>query len=230
MAVNVEQLEKDFIILSAEFDIVKENCNEVQSLAIEVAKIKGAVETQNKILWFIVLTLLGIFIEGPSRIGHYIRPAYNTSNDIKAIMTSGPVVRPDGKPHNWTFHYDPKGNDGHGRITMTFDDESVSMDLKAGARNGNAAFDRFGFVSWHRGGHYVELYFDDISYTARHTVTAASWLSAQSAPRTSDSRLASAIMVKTTLVRSSSVSWSRYAAFQIRAAALKSLGAPGRRR
>ena len=64
MAVNVEQLEKDFIILSAEFDIVKENCNEVQSLAIEVAKIKGAVETQNKILWFIVLTLLGIFIEG----------------------------------------------------------------------------------------------------------------------------------------------------------------------
>jgi len=124
--------------------------------------------------WFNSLTsigappanFVGIFIEGPSRIGHYVRPAYGTSNDIKDLMATGPIIRPDGKPHEWTFRYSPNANEGRGRITMSLDGESVSMDLKAGARGGNAAFDRFGLVSWHRGGHFVEIYFDDISYSA----------------------------------------------------------------
>ncbi len=127
--------------------------------------------------WFNSLTpigappanFLGIFIEGPSRIGHYVRPAYGTSDDIKDLMGTGPIIRPDGEPHAWTLHYAPDANKGRGRITMSLDGESVSMDLKRGARDGNAAFDRFGLVSWHRGGHFVEIYFDDISYTARGT-------------------------------------------------------------
>ncbi len=125
--------------------------------------------------WFNSLTyigapppnFLGIFIEGPSRIGHYVRPAYGTSDDVKGVMGSGPIIRPDGKGHDWTLRYDPRANEGRGRIVMTLDGHSVSMDLKVEARKGNAAFDRFGFVSWHRGGHFVEIYFDDIAYTAR---------------------------------------------------------------
>jgi hypothetical protein len=34
---------------------------------------------------------------------------------------------------------------------------------------GDAALDRFGFLSWHCGGHYVEAYFDDLEYTAQRT-------------------------------------------------------------
>jgi len=112
---------------------------------------------------------LGIFIEGPSRVGHYVRPAYGTSDDIKDVFNSGPVIRPDGTTHQWSIKYSPTANQDRGRITMTFDGKSVTMDLTEAARKGNATFDRFGFLSWHRGGNYVDIYFDDITYTARRS-------------------------------------------------------------
>src|SRR5205807_9179586 len=40
--------------------------------------------------------LLGIFIEGPSRIGHYFRPAYRTPGREGVTAKAGPVIRPDG--------------------------------------------------------------------------------------------------------------------------------------
>ena len=52
---------------------------------------------------------------------------------------------------------------------MTLDDETVGLDLTREQRKGNAALDRFGFLSWHRGGHFVEIYFDDVSFTVRQT-------------------------------------------------------------
>jgi hypothetical protein len=110
---------------------------------------------------------LGLFIEGLSRVGHYVRPAFGTSDDIKDVLTAGPVIRPDRTTHRWSLKYSPSANQGRGQITMTFDEQSVSMDLTAAARKGNAIFDRFGFLSWHRGGNYVDIYFDDITYTAR---------------------------------------------------------------
>lgn len=39
-------------------------------------------------------------------------------------------------------------------------------DIPEAARKGNATFDHFGIVSWQRGGHYVEMYFDDVVYTS----------------------------------------------------------------
>ena len=109
---------------------------------------------------------LGILIEGPSRIGHYFRPGYGTSDDQRAIQGEGPILNPGKSPREWTIHYDPAANDGHGCITATLDNESVQFDIPEAARKGNAVFDHFGFVSWHRGGHYVEMYFDDLKYTA----------------------------------------------------------------
>ncbi len=109
---------------------------------------------------------IGLFIEGPSRVGHYIRPAYRTAGGAR-VRETGPVIHPDGRPHTWTFHYVPQANNGRGRITMTFDDRSIVMDLEEGVRRAAGSFDRFGFLSWQRGGHFVEIYFDDLAYTAR---------------------------------------------------------------
>ena len=109
---------------------------------------------------------LGVLVEGPSRIGHYVRPAYGTSDDIKGVLGEGPLIRPDSQPHTWTLHYDPASTGGTGRITVTLDGEAISLDVTPEARKGNAAFDRFGFLSWHRGGHLVEIYFDDLEFTA----------------------------------------------------------------
>ncbi|NUM54930.1 MAG: hypothetical protein HUU46_14885 [Candidatus Hydrogenedentes bacterium] len=109
---------------------------------------------------------VGVLVEGPSRIGHYFRPVYGASDDQRGIQDEGPIFNPDGKQRTWSVVYDPDANAGHGRITATLDGESVDMDLPETARKGNAVFDRFGIVSWQRGGHYVEMYFDDITYTA----------------------------------------------------------------
>ena len=48
---------------------------------------------------------------------------------------------------------------------VTFDDAFLTLDLPPEARKGDAAFDRFGILSYNRGGHFVEVYLDDLSYT-----------------------------------------------------------------
>ena len=112
---------------------------------------------------------LGIFVEGPSVVGHYVRPALRTADDITSVAGTGPIIRPDGTPHRWAIHYQPGGKGRAGRVTVTLDDSPVSLDVPPAVTDGNAAFDRFGFLSWHRGGHYVDIYFDDLEYTASAT-------------------------------------------------------------
>ena len=109
---------------------------------------------------------LAILVEGPSRIGHYFRPAYGTSNGQGVIADNGPIIRPDGQPHRWTMRYSPKENDGKGRITVTLDDQTTHLDLKEGHRKAGATFDRFGLFNLAVTGHYVTLWIDDLSYTA----------------------------------------------------------------
>jgi len=127
---------------------------------------------------------LGLMIEGPSRVGHYFRPAYGASEGQKAVMDHGPVIRPDGAPHEWALHYAPDTS----RITVTLDSERIALDVPAAARKGNAVFDRFGAVSWHRGGHFVELYFDDLSFTVQQPMSGAPVPAGLSVPSRKGSR------------------------------------------
>ena len=113
---------------------------------------------------------IGVFVEGPSRIGHYFRPVYGGTDGRKRITNAGPIIRPDSASHTWTLHYEPKANDGRGRITVTLDGKDVSLDLISERHKGGANFDRFGVVSWSNGGHFVEIYFDDLSYTAQRLI------------------------------------------------------------
>jgi hypothetical protein len=111
------------------------------------------------------MNFLGVFIEGPSRIGHYFRPALGTSDNIALVANDGPVIRADGAPHGWSFDYDAKKS----RATATLDGESVVMEIPETTRKGNASFNRFGVLSWLRGGHCVELYFDDLRFISGPT-------------------------------------------------------------
>ena len=106
---------------------------------------------------------LAIGIEGPSRIGHYFHPYYApTDGKLRGRSEAGPIIRPDGQQRRWTLHYDPQAADGRGRITVTLDDEKVELDLRAGARESGATFDRFGFFNTQSGGHYVKVFVDDL--------------------------------------------------------------------
>jgi hypothetical protein len=111
--------------------------------------------------------LLGLLIEGPSRVGHYVRPAYRTADGAGGVPRDGPLLRPDGRVHRWSIRYSPRGAGGRGRITVTLDDQSRSMDLEPGHRARGARFDRFGLFNHQSGGPFVEVYLDDLSYTVR---------------------------------------------------------------
>jgi hypothetical protein len=109
---------------------------------------------------------VGAVIEGPSRIGHYHRPAYKTASGWSGDSRTGPVLEPDSRPHDFTLHYRPAANDGEGTLTVTFDDKSTTLNLEKGHKADGAMFDRFGFLSWQsRGGHFVEIYWDELTYT-----------------------------------------------------------------
>jgi hypothetical protein len=111
--------------------------------------------------------VLGIMLEGPSRIGHYFRQGYRDSKGEGVIAETGPVLHPDGEVHRWTLRYDPKGANGNGQIHLTLGDEKLTIDLRPDARKRGATFDRFGLFNVQEGGHYVEVYLDDLSYTSK---------------------------------------------------------------
>jgi hypothetical protein len=111
-------------------------------------------------------SVLGLLIEGPSRVGHYVRPVYRTAGGAGGVPDAGPILRPDGTVHRWSIHYAPREAGGRGRITVTLDGRSQSLDLKPGHRARGAAFDRFGLFNHQSGGHMVEIYLDDLTYTA----------------------------------------------------------------
>lgn len=114
---------------------------------------------------------LGILIEGPSRVGHYFRPAYATSTGnhdaptLEGTLQSRPVIIPGNQVHHWSLHYQPEAANGRGRIRVTFDGQPHELDLNADAQAEGATFDRFGLFNIQSGGHHVELYLDDLSYS-----------------------------------------------------------------
>jgi hypothetical protein len=110
---------------------------------------------------------LGFAVEGPSREGFLVYPAYRTASDRQgyADAPDRPRILPDGTPHDWALEYVPGGAGGRGRITLSFDRRSVSLDLRPGDQASGAAFDRFGLVTTWVDGNGQSIYFDDLSYT-----------------------------------------------------------------
>ena len=77
--------------------------------------------------------VLGIVLEGPSRVGHYFRPGY--SNRAGAGLTADgsegwPVIRPDGQPHSWRLHYRPGSGPGAAdRLSCRSTESAGRLDL-----------------------------------------------------------------------------------------------------
>ncbi|HWB53927.1 MAG TPA: hypothetical protein VG722_07030, partial [Tepidisphaeraceae bacterium] len=111
--------------------------------------------------------ILAIMIEGPSRIGHYFRPACFNEDSRGSIEESGPIIRPNGDVHSWTMHYDPHANQDNGAVTVTLDDQTTTMNLRHGTKSNRAVFDRFGIFDIQTGGNFVRFYLDDLKYTCK---------------------------------------------------------------
>ena len=107
---------------------------------------------------------LAILIEGPSQVGHYFRPVYANAEGIGAMKESGPLIKPDGRVHNWSLRYHPSPSGG-GEIIVMLDDSLQRFPVRSDHQDVGATFDRFGFFNLQRGGHFVEVYADDLAFT-----------------------------------------------------------------
>lgn len=108
---------------------------------------------------------LGVQVEGPTRTGHQLSPAYTTAKATRITPRNGPRLVP-GQVYNWSVFYDPQLEAGSGAMTVTLGNESVTLRLKLGHRLEGARFDRFGLFTKGPGGQMVEIYFDEVSYTS----------------------------------------------------------------
>jgi len=125
----------------------------------------------------IPMDYIGINIEGPSSEGFFFYPVYRVHGDIAGALGGGsgkaPRIYPDRKVHDWTLKYDPEGAGGRGRITVSLDDQTCTLDLEQNAKEIGASFDRFGICTPWIDGNSVTAFFDDIQYTCAATEAAA---------------------------------------------------------
>src|SRR5262249_44205168 len=109
---------------------------------------------------------MGIVVDGPTRIGYYFNAICSPKRTV-ASRVHGPIFLPTGDRHTFSVNYDPKANGNVGRMNVTLDKETFHLDLTRAQRAAGATFDHFGLASVRRGGKYVTLYLDDLTYTAR---------------------------------------------------------------
>jgi hypothetical protein len=112
------------------------------------------------------MNFLGAAIEGPSREGFFFYPVYRTPHGADFGKGDLPRILPDGRSGAWTLAYDPPTADRAGRLSVTLDGKSATIDCPADHRR-EARFDRFGIVTTWIDGNAQHLYFDELSYTFR---------------------------------------------------------------
>jgi hypothetical protein len=112
---------------------------------------------------------LGINIEGPSSQGFFFYPvcrAHQGSAVYRAGPGQAPRIYPDGQSRRWTLVYDPNAANGNGRVTVTLEDQTCSLDLDPSFKQTGATFDRFGICTPWIDGNSVTAFFDDLEYTS----------------------------------------------------------------
>ena len=107
---------------------------------------------------------IGIAVEGPSSEGFFFQPVYRMNGRGDFVQQAGPRILPDAAPRDWTFEYDPEVPPG-GSITVTLDDQSITIGLPAAEREAGAEFDRFGIITTQIDGNQQTIYYDDLLYT-----------------------------------------------------------------
>lgn len=112
---------------------------------------------------------LGLAVEGPSRAGFYVYPAYHTAagDSHSAIGADRPTIFPDASLHRWSLEYTPKHDAADGQITVMLDGKTTQLKCSLNGDAVPTVFDRFGLVSTWIDGNGQQIYFDDLTYTYR---------------------------------------------------------------
>ena len=116
---------------------------------------------------------MGIEIMDQTRLGYTFTAVCSPEQKI-SFEKRGPVIIPDQIRRHFTFDYNPNMGKA-GRITVTLDNNSFTADLTSEQRKEGALFDHFGLLNPRKGGKYVEVYFDDLSYSVRRNENDVKW-------------------------------------------------------
>jgi hypothetical protein len=108
---------------------------------------------------------MGIEVMDQTRNGYNFTAVCSPKQNI-ATEKRGPVFIPDRIKRTFSFSYNPNEGDA-GRITISLGDSIFTADLTKEQRQLGASFDRFGLLSPRKGGKYVDVYFDDLSYDVK---------------------------------------------------------------
>ncbi len=108
---------------------------------------------------------LGLEVMDQTQAGYYFTAVCSPRQDI-SIENHGPIYIPDRIKRPFSFKYDPEAGLA-GRITVTLDTTSFMADLTKEQRQIGSTFDRFGILNPRKGGKYVDVYLDDITYTVK---------------------------------------------------------------
>ncbi len=109
---------------------------------------------------------MGIEVMDQTSLGYSFTAVCSPRQDI-SIEERGPIFIPDRIKRPFSFKYDPDAGD-FGRITVTLDSESFSVDLTEQQRKTGSTFDRFGILNPRKGGKYVDVYLDELNYSVKY--------------------------------------------------------------
>ncbi|MEJ2613375.1 MAG: hypothetical protein P8Z35_00300 [Ignavibacteriaceae bacterium] len=108
---------------------------------------------------------LGLEIMDQTRIGYSLTAVCSPMQNI-STEERGPTIIPDRVPRHFSFEYNPNAGQA-GRIIVTLDKDSFIVDLTPQQRKAGSTFDHFGLLNPRKGGKYVDLYYDDLTYSSR---------------------------------------------------------------
>jgi len=110
--------------------------------------------------------VLGIEVMDQTRVGYTFTAVCSPRQDI-AFEERGPVYIPDRIKRPFSFRYDPNAGEA-GQITVSLGQDTFTVSLTPEQRKMGANFDRFGLLNPRKGGKYVDVYVDDLTYVASY--------------------------------------------------------------
>jgi hypothetical protein len=109
---------------------------------------------------------LGLEVMDQTRVGYNFTAVCSPRQNISTEQR-GPVYIPDRLKRPFSFKYDPDAGEA-GQITVSLGKDTFSVNLTPEQREAGASFDRFGLLNPRKGGKYVDVYVDDLTYVARY--------------------------------------------------------------
>ncbi len=106
---------------------------------------------------------VGAVVESPSLEGQKINACYRTGAGTYGLQTSSPKLVPPTGPLNWAIDYDPLLPTNN--LVVTVAGEKTTLTVPRSSRGEKTTFDAFGIGTTRKGGHWIEMFFDDVTYT-----------------------------------------------------------------